>query len=172
MASSTEIPEGKQKFVFFWKKESPFSQFHGCCFQKDGQTYSCAEQYMMHQKAVCFEDHEIAQKILESSSPPQMKSLGRKVRNYDDSIWEKRRYEVVKTGNKLKFSQNEELKGHLFATKGKILVEASPQDRIWGIGLGADNPLALDKSTWRGRNLLGYALTEVRDELMQEEGLS
>ena len=69
------------------------------------------------------------------------------------------------------FSQNEDLKAALFATKGKTLVEASPVDRKWGIGLAADNPLAKDKETWEGRNLLGYALTEVRDELMKAEGL-
>ncbi|XP_035827418.1 N-glycosidase Npun_R5314 isoform X2 [Aplysia californica] len=164
---SKSLNHAKMKFEFFWKKDSPFSQFHGCLFEVDGQRYTCAEQYMMHQKA----DHEIATQILKSIKPPQMKSLGRKVKNYDDDVWEKRCFEVVKTGNRHKFSQHKDLKQALFATRGKILVEASPSDNKWGIGLAESNPQAWDKSTWRGRNLLGYALTEVRDELMREEGM-
>ncbi|RUS84512.1 hypothetical protein EGW08_007751 [Elysia chlorotica] len=161
--------EAAKDFEFFWTTESCFSQFHPAEFTEEGITFKCAEQYMMYHKAVCFQDHEIAQKILETEIPKQMKSLGRKVKNYDDDIWESKCYDVVKKGNMLKFSQNPDLKGKLFSTKGKLLVEASPMDRKWGIGLASKDSRSWNKSTWRGRNLLGYAITEVRDELMSEE---
>ncbi|GFO03068.1 GTP cyclohydrolase [Plakobranchus ocellatus] len=163
------LDEASRSFVFFWKADSYFSQFHSAQFSERGINFSCAEQYMMYHKAVCFKDDEAAEKILKSESPMEMKKLGRSVKNYDEDIWEAKCYDVVKRGNKLKFSQNPYLKEKLFETKGKTLVEASPMDRKWGIGLSAKNSLAWNKSTWRGRNLLGYAITEVRDEMMKEE---
>lgn len=161
--------EAAKIFEFFWKAQSCFSQWHTSEFTEADITFSCTEQYMMYQKAVCFQDHEIAEKILKSNSPREMKKLGRAVKNYDDDVWESKCYDVVKRGNMLKFSQNPALKEKLFATKGKTLVEASPVDRKWGIGLASTNSKAWNKSTWKGRNLLGYAITEVRDELMAEE---
>ncbi|KAJ8305789.1 hypothetical protein KUTeg_016334 [Tegillarca granosa] len=100
-----------------------------------------------------------------------MKKLGRKVRNFDQETWDSNCQKIVEEGNEAKFSQNEELKKILYATHPKILAEASPGDRIWGIGLRKDNPLAWDRKTWRGKNLLGYALTRVRDKLMKKDGL-
>ncbi|GFR90993.1 GTP cyclohydrolase [Elysia marginata] len=161
--------EAAQSFEFFWKADSYFSQWHPSEFAEGDTTFSCTEQYMMYHKAVCFKDHEIATKILKTNSPKEMKKLGRAVKNYDDDIWESKCYDVVKRGNMLKFSQNPELKEKLFSTRGKTLVEASPVDRKWGIGLAAKDSRSWNKSTWRGRNLLGYAITEVRDELMSEE---
>lgn len=92
-----------------------------------------------------------------------MKKLGRKVRNYDDSIWKEKRYDVVVKGNIAKFSQNEKLRSFLLSTGSKILVEASPKDTIWGIGLEESSPDALSPRKWQGENLLGFALMEVRD---------
>jgi len=168
---NSTLREANVKYAFFWKADSPFSQWHLSKFHVDGQKYDCAEQYMMHQKAVCFEDHEIAKEILNHTSPRKIKSLGRKVKNFNEEVWCKRRYNIVKKGNMHKFSQREELKEELFDTAGKTLVEASPMDTIWGIGYAEDNPNAWNESTWNGQNLLGYALTEVRDELMKQEGL-
>ncbi|XP_072173146.1 N-glycosidase YbiA-like [Diadema setosum] len=158
----------KKEFTFFYTSESPFSQFHPANFEVDGVQYTCAEMYMMHQKAVLFGDTAIAERILVASKPGAMKALGRKVQNFDDDVWKEHRVKIVKKGNLAKFSQNEDLKERLMATKGTTLVEASPRDRIWGIGLGKDNPKALSKDTWRGQNLLGYILTEVREELEKQ----
>ena len=98
--------------------------------------------------------------------PRKHKALGRKVRNFDDKTWKANRERIVLEGNRAKFTQNEELLEQLLATKGTTLVEASPYDRIWGIGLAASNPLAQDPKTWRGQNLLGKILTQLRDELL------
>ncbi|XP_070564198.1 N-glycosidase YbiA-like [Ptychodera flava] len=166
-ASDKSSAGDTEKYTFFWKIQSPFSQWHPATFVVDDVTYSCAEQYMMHQKAVLFHDEEMAKKILETDKPKAMKAFGRKVKNFDPKLWSDRCRGVVKRGNMAKFSQNSDLKAKLFATKPNILVEASPRDRIWGIGLGASNPMAQKKATWRGKNWLGYTLTEVRDELMQ-----
>ncbi|XP_077981733.1 protein irg-1-like [Glandiceps talaboti] len=165
--SSSSVQNTKsEKYTFFWKIQSPFSQWFPANFTVDGITYSCAEQYMMHQKAVMFGDREMAKKIMKTNKPKAMKAFGRKVQNFEVQTWNERCKDVVKKANMAKFSQNSELKAKLFATVGTTLVEASPRDRIWGIGLGAANPKAQRKATWRGKNLLGYILTDVRDELM------
>ena len=107
----------------------------------------------------------ILDKILKAKSPAEAKKLGRKVSNYDENIWVENRFEIVKAGNYLKFSQNEELKNYLLNTNNRILVEASPVDPIWGIGLAHDHADANYPEKWKGLNLLGFALMEVRDEL-------
>ncbi|XP_078575275.1 uncharacterized protein LOC144861327 [Branchiostoma floridae x Branchiostoma japonicum] len=168
MATASEQNEVKERFTFFWLKDSPFSQFHPSWFKVDDVMYCCAEQYMMYQKAVVFEDHEIGQQILETDVPPEIKALGRQVRNYDDDIWNAHCQRVVKEGNRAKFTQNPLLLKKLLATKGTTLVEASPNDTKWGIGLHEKNPKAFNRSTWRGQNLLGAILTELRDELLTE----
>ncbi|CAH1773287.1 unnamed protein product [Owenia fusiformis] len=109
----------------------------------------------------------MAQRIMESDDPREQKALGRKVSNFDADVWDSNCREVVKQGSIAKFSQNEELKKVLLETDGTILVEASPRDTIWGIGLGADNPKAKNKHTWRGKNWLGYALTDARTEIIK-----
>jgi ribA/ribD-fused uncharacterized protein len=152
------------EFTFFFTEASPFSQWYRCTFVVDGQTFNCAEQFMMHGKAKLFADDEIAQKILAADHPKQHKALGRKVKNFDDAIWKAQRLAIVKAGSAAKFAQNAELRALLMATRGTTLVEASPYDRIWGIGLAATNPLAQDPKTWRGQNLLGKILTELREE--------
>ncbi|XP_054764016.1 N-glycosidase YbiA-like [Lytechinus pictus] len=163
MASNSETEE---KYTFFYgEKSSPFSQFRAANFVVDGVQYTCAEMYMMHQKAVLFGDHEIAEQILVATKPMAMKALGRKVRNFDEEVWKQHRRQIVKKGNLAKFSQNLDILAKLLETRGTTLVEASPRDRIWGIGMGKDNPNAKNKNKWRGQNLLGYILTEVREEL-------
>ena len=161
------IPE----FVFFWGHKSHgktitkscLSQFYPCRFKKDGIVYNCAEQYMMSEKAKVFKDEEAYQLILSESAPAQIKKYGRQIKNFNDEEWNKHKIKTVVEGNVLKFSQNEDLKEFLIETGDKILVEASPHDRIWGIGIDANNPDANNPNKWKGENLLGFSLMEVRD---------
>jgi ribA/ribD-fused uncharacterized protein len=153
-------------FTFFFTEASPFSQWYPCRFEANGVTFNCAEQYMMHGKALLFDDADVAAEILEAFHPRQHKALGRKVKNFDNSTWTRERMRIVKDGNRAKFTQNAELLDVLLATKGTTLVEASPYDKIWGIGLGEKDPRANDPAQWQGKNLLGIVLTELRDELV------
>jgi ribA/ribD-fused uncharacterized protein len=155
-------------FTLFFTESSPFSQWYRCEFTAGGHTFGCAEQYMMHGKALLFGDAEIAAQILAADHPRQHKSLGRKVRAFDDSTWKREREAIVRAGNHAKFTQNSELLAQLLATRGTTLVEASPYDRIWGIGLSANDPRAQDPKQWRGQNLLGRILTSLRDELIAQ----
>ena len=152
-------------FTFFFTEASPFSQWYRCTFEAGGHTFSCAEQYMMHGKALLFSDADMATQILAAAHPRQHKALGRKVRNFDDATWKRDREAIVLAGNRAKFTQNPTLLDQLLATRGTTLVEASPYDRIWGIGLSATDPRAQDPAQWRGQNLLGRILTQLRDEL-------
>ena len=166
------------KFLFFWGHtpdssgritETCLSQWWSCRFAVDGVEYSCAEQYMMAEKARMFGDREMLARILEAGHPKEMKAYGRAVRNFDPDRWDAACYDIVKAGNLAKFSQNPELWDYLKSTGTRILVEASPRDRIWGIGMGKSNHDAADPAKWRGTNLLGFALTEVRDILLEKE---
>lgn len=156
-------------YVFFYGPRDVFSQFHPAKFVVDGQMYNCMEQYMHHQKAVTFNDEERAYLILATDDPVQQKKLGRQVQNFDPHVWGRKSVEVVAKGSEHKYLQNPEMKKALFDTFPRDLVEASPRDRLWGIGLGATNPKAQDPSQWRGKNLLGKTLTEVRDRLWRDE---
>lgn len=151
--------------TFFFGEESPFSQWHRSAFVVEGIAFNCAEQFMMHGKATLFGDAEIAAQTLAATHPREHKALGRKVRGFDDAVWKRERERIVLAGNRAKFTQNAELRAALLATRGTELVEASPYDRIWGIGLAATDPLARDRSAWRGQNLLGKILTALREEL-------
>lgn len=153
----------QEKFTFFWS--GPFSQWYSCGFIVDDMSFNCAEQYMMYRKAMLFNDVETAKKIMASRSPRQQKSLGRTVKPFDPNKWNESARGIVFTGNYAKFSQNPLLLEALLITKGTTLVEASPYDTVWGIGLKADDPLALDRRTWRGTNWLGEVLTSVREKL-------
>ena len=153
-------------FTFFFTEASPFSQWYRCTFTAGGHTFGCAEQYMMHGKALLFGDAEIAAEILAADHPRQHKALGRKVRRFDDAVWKREREAIVLAGNRAKFTQDPALFEQLLATRGTTLVEASPYDRIWGIGLRATDPRAQDPEQWRGQNLLGRILTALRDELL------
>lgn len=120
---------------------------------------------MMAGKARLFSDEETLAKILSAKTPGEAKKLGRLVRNFDDRLWKTARWDIVVQGNVAKFSQHAELAEHLLKTGDAILVEASPFDRIWGIGMAASNPKADNPDQWQGQNLLGFALVEVRERL-------
>jgi hypothetical protein len=156
----------QRRYTFFWRQQSPFSQWHPSEFVVEGVRFTCAEQYMMYGKAVLFGDAEVAARILEARTPKQHKALGREVRGFDGARWERERERIVYTGNHAKFTQNAELLAALLATAGTELVEASPTDRIWGVGLSAEDPRIQDPATWRGQNLLGKVLTRLREDLL------
>jgi len=168
------INEEKLKYLFFWghRRKSDYnvdksclSQWFPCEFKVDGIKYSSAEQYMMAEKAKLFGDTEVENKILKSNEPNKIKGLGRKVKNFQEEIWDSKRIEIVKKGNYEKFSQNKKLGMFLKNTNPQIIVEASPLDIIWGIGMDINNSQITNPLMWRGQNLLGFILTEVRDEL-------
>lgn len=163
-------------FLFFWghtPKEagvvdaSCLSQWFPCSFAVDGITYGSAEHYMMAEKARLFRDDEALAKILACKTPAEAKALGRTVRDYDNAAWGRERVPAVVRGNVAKFGQNEDFGRFLLGTGERVLVEASPRDRIWGIGLGGSNPDARLPSRWRGSNLLGFALMEARAKLKE-----
>jgi ribA/ribD-fused uncharacterized protein len=157
-----------KEHTFFFRPESPFSQWYPARFVVGGITFGCAEQFMMHGKALLFGDHEAAARILDAPSPRAHKAIGRTVRGFVEATWAAAREGIVYTGSRAKFTQNEDLRRALLATRKTLLVEASPFDRIWGVGLAADNPRIDDPRNWRGKNLLGYILTRLRDELAAE----
>lgn len=157
-----------EKFTFFWGKGTPFSQWKKSSFVHEGITYNCAEQFMMYQKAKLFEDKVSMKAILETKDPKEQQEYGRKVSNFDFNLWDLCNEAIVYAGNYCKFTQNPELLKALLATKGTTLVEASPVDTIWGIGLAEDDPLALDRANWRGQNRLGKTLTRLREDIIDE----
>ena len=169
------VASGKrQRFVFFWshKPKRPdslgaecFSQWYAAPFEEDGVRYPTSEHYMMAEKARLFGDHENRQRILCAGSPGAAKALGRRVRGFREDVWSKHRNRIVVAANLAKFSQNSDLGAYLTGTKARVLAEASPTDRIWGIGLAASDPKAENPLRWRGINLLGFALMGVRELL-------
>lgn len=167
----------KTPIIYFWghtpnpKKitASCLSQWYDCQFVVKGVTYHTAEQFMMAMKASFFKDKEILEKIMNENHPSAYKKLGRQIKNFDSKTWDEVKYDIVVDGNIAKFSQNEELKKFLLSTEDAILVEASPYDRIWGIGIDKDTAMKGGVDQWQGENLLGFALMEVRDELIKQE---
>jgi ribA/ribD-fused uncharacterized protein len=163
----------KMKFVFFWGHQpgkagvtaSCFSQWYDAPFVVDGQSYLTAEHYMMAAKARLFGDTEICAQILAAPNPGAAKDLGRRVAGFDEKIWNANRYSIVVSANQAKFEQHPELGDLLKQTGNRVLVEASPVDRIWGVGLAQDDQKVNDPNQWRGLNLLGFALMQVRDKL-------
>lgn len=174
----TAINEGfTPKYLFFWGHtpsatgeitKSCLSQWYESAFVLDGVNYPTAEHYMMASKAKLFNDHENLAKILACQTPAEAKKLGRAVKNFDGETWQQHAFDIVVQANISKFSQNPTLKAFLLATGQTVLVEASPLDTIWGIGLGQDNAKAQDPQTWRGENLLGFALMTARTALIYE----
>ena len=134
-------------------------------FTIDDIKYSSMEQYMMHQKAICFNDSSIASKILATDDVAKIKTLGRQVSDYNDHYWNGVRQIVIYKGLTAKFMQNQDLLKMLKDTRNAQLAECAVKDRIWGIGLSMTDPDRLDPSKWNGQNLLGYALMLVRKEV-------
>jgi ribA/ribD-fused uncharacterized protein len=149
-------------FVFFW--DGIYSQWHKSNLVIDGVTYNCAEQYMMAMKAKHFNDEETLAKIMSIGSPRIQKEYGRQVKNFDPIEWTNVCKDYVFKANLVKFS-DPILKKSLLNTGTKEIVEASPYDKIWGIGLDQDDPRALDKKQWQGTNWLGEVLMKVRETL-------
>ena len=153
----------KGKFHLFWGGE--FSQWYPSEFKIDGGTYNCAEQYMMEQKALFFKDDFAADMIMDETEPRLRKAWGRKVENFDGELWMEVCYDIVLKGNIAKFSQNPKLLKVLLDTGSIEIVEASPYERVWGIGLSENNIKAQDKGQWLGLNLLGKVIMDVREAL-------
>ncbi|WP_232066228.1 NADAR family protein [Hymenobacter sp. BT18] len=162
------------KYLYFWghtgKPDTAvgkecFSQWYPAAFTVANETYATAEHYMMAEKARLFDDETTRQAILHARHPNEAKKLGRQIKHFDEARWNATRFEVVVRGNEAKFSQNPALLEYLLTTDQRVLVEASPVDPIWGIGLAQDDPKAADPAEWAGLNLLGFALMEVRARL-------
>ena len=160
-------------YLFFWGHhgnpgkitKACLSQWYPCEFMADGEIYNCTEQFMMAEKARIMGDKAAEEKILTSTEPRGIKALGREVKNFDENKWNRLRMKVVIKGNFHKFMDNKELRKFLLNTGNKILVEASPYDTIWGIGMKEDNPDCRNPRLWKGDNLLGFALIYVREML-------
>lgn len=162
------------KWLMFWGHQPQrdgsigagvLSQWWPSPFTVDGVRYASAEHWMMAGKARLFGDEASFEAIVAAPTPAQAKKLGRLVRDFDEARWAAARFELVVAGNVAKFSQDSALRTYLCGTGDRVLVEASPRDRVWGIGLGASNDRATDPSQWRGQNLLGFALMEARARL-------
>lgn len=162
----TQYNNGERfKYNFFWG--GYLSNWFESSFVVDGKYYWCTEQYMMAKKAELFNDFEIQEKIMKSLDQREIKSLGRKIRNFNDSVWDKNKVQIVYDGNIAKYQTNKDLQIYLLNQKNKILVEASPYDKIWGIGLGKENSKIIENpNNWQGLNLLGFTLMAVRDALL------
>lgn len=152
-------------FRFPEEEQGYLSNWYISYFELDGIRFSSLEQYMMYQKAKCFNDCASMEKILKTHDPHEIKQLGRQVADYEGTYWNGIRQIVVYNGLLAKFSQNEDLKEMLKATGDAILVECARKDTIWAIGLSLDDEDRFDVSKWRGQNLLGYALMMVREQL-------
>jgi len=156
--------------IFFWKPHEIHGYLSNLYYSDiiiDEQKFNCVEQYFMWRKLKLFEpsNKNLEKQLLDTKNPAEMKRIGGHVKNYDDIIWNKERYDIMKTGLNAKFTQNDILKTKLLNTQDYILVEASPFDRIWGIGMTSAAASKVPQSQWKGRNLLGNALMEIRVSL-------
>jgi len=154
------------KHLFFWN--GIYSQWHMSPVTIDGKRFNCLEQWMMYSKAKFFNDEYNATKIMQTHYPKEQKSIGRQVVGFNGKEWERVAYDIVKKGNYAKFTQNKELKDELLKTGNLTLVEASPYDKIWGIGMRENAPGVDNEKNWKGENLLGKAITEVRNIIKTE----
>jgi len=164
--------EEKVKYLFFWGHtpskdgsitKTCFSQWWVIDFVVDDIVYPTAEHWLMAEKARLFKDEEALARIIRCLSPAEAKKIGREVKNFDPGVWDQNKFEMVKTGNYHKFSQNAALRDFLVNTQDRVIVEASPRDQIWGIGMSEKHENAENPALWRGQNLLGFALMEVRE---------
>ncbi|MFJ7151799.1 NADAR family protein [Streptomyces sp. NPDC100445] len=170
-----EVRAGSRiKYLHFWgHRPRPDGRIGAGClsqwwpspFVVDGVEYATAEHWMMAGKARLFGDAEAERRVLAAEHPAEAKKAGRLVRGFDDTAWERERFRIVVEGSLHKFAADGNLLQYLLGTGDRVLVEASPVDRVWGIGLAADDDAAGDPERWRGRNLLGFALMEARERL-------
>lgn len=167
----------KPDFLLFWGHRvtrrigaSCLSQWYPAPFELAGVRFATAEHYMMAEKARLFGDRGCEERILAASHPGDAKRMGREVKDFDPSRWEEQRWHIVVSGNLAKFRQNEAFGRYLLGTGQRVLVEASPVDGIWGIGLARDDERATQPVLWQGLNLLGFALMEVRSRLESGAG--
>ena len=130
--------------------------------------YVCAEQFLMAMKATLFEDQQTHEKIMQTKSPREMKDFGRRVKNFNKTVWDANKMFIMRSALFCKFDQNEELKNGLLLTGDKILIEASPYDHVWGVGLGPSDERLLNTNMWRGQNLLGQCLMDIRMALCKD----
>lgn len=154
--------------VYFWN--GIYSQWSRSKFTEDGIEYPNAEFYMMYHKARVFNAVDIQSEMIKNKyNPKTVKALGRKIKNFTDSIWDEHKMEIVTQASYLKFTQNKNLLNQLLREQHLELVEASPVDKIWGIGLHYDDDKVLDKSNWNGQNLLGKCIMNAREQIINEE---
>ena len=167
----------KTKYIYFWGHQKPkdgsigkscFSQWYDSPFYINNQFYKTAEHFMMAEKARLFNDTNAESAILKSGNPGEAKRIGRNVVGFNDEVWIKERFRIVVEANEAKFAQNNVLAESLIATGKRVLVEASPVDKVWGIGLAADDQNINSPYKWKGLNLLGFALMEVRKRLKED----
>jgi ribA/ribD-fused uncharacterized protein len=165
------------KYLFFWGHQPErgsgvgsgcLSQWWPAPFTADGLEYATAEHYMMWRKATLFDDTVMAERILAAPHPHAAKALAGRVARFDQQTWDEHRLPIVVAGNLAKFGQHASLRMFLLGAGERVLVEASPIDRIWGIGLSRDDPAATHPHRWQGLNLLGFALMQVRERLRQQ----
>lgn len=161
------------RFLFFWGHTPKghgagpwvLSNWYASPFVIDGVTYATNEHWMMSEKARVFGDVVARARMARAETPKEAKAIGREVRNFDDDVWDAARFEIVARGCEAKFDADASLRDYLLRTGDAVLVEASPRDRVWGIGMGASNPDATDPRKWKGENLLGFALMQARERL-------
>jgi ribA/ribD-fused uncharacterized protein len=164
-------------YTFFYGSSEPFSNWFKCPFVAVDEiagklTFPTSEHYMMYRKAECFRDAAAAAAILKAKDPRAAKRLGRQVKGFDERTWNQVARRVVYQGCRLKFTQNPAAYAVLAATRGTQLVEASPTDCIWGVGLAEDDDRILDPGNWRGTNWLGEVLTSLREDLLASTKLA
>ncbi|WP_040795255.1 NADAR family protein [Nocardia higoensis] len=170
-----ELARGEQvKYQFFWGHQPKpnrsvgqecLSQWWPSAFEVDGFCFRTAEHFMMWSKARMFGDERAAELVLAAEHPGEAKKIGRMIAGFDEKLWEERRFEVVVAGSVAKFGSDDQLSAYLTGTRDRVLVEASPVDSIWGIGLAANDPAVAEPAAWPGLNLLGFALMAARDVL-------
>lgn len=168
LAASNFESHSNYEYVLFFEKTHPFSNFYPANFTLDGTKFNCTEQYFHYEKAAKFGDFTTAIKILLSKDPMEQKFLGRRVEKFDEDTWNSVCFDVMKAGNLAKFTQNAPLQEILLQSIGKTPVECSPWDLKWGIGYSTNDPRALNRNEWRGKNLMGECLLRVREQIVSD----